>query len=316
MPRQLRIEYEGAIYHLMNRGDRREDIFYSDKDRELFLKTLGEACERTGWQVHAYCLMRNHFHVVVETPRPNLCLGMQWLLGTYTARFNRCHKLFGHLFSGRYKCLLVDGSGDGYLKAVCDYVHLNPLRAKLLKPPETLETFRWSSYPAYLSVGPIRPKWLRLDRLFGEWGVQRDNAAGRKEFQALMRQRCELELSEQNQDWARVRRGWCIGSEQFRESLLERIEETKGKQHHGAELRESDEQKAQRLIKEMLRAAGWRTSELTERLKGDHRKAGIARRLRMETMMTWPWIAKQLHMGHWRSAANAVRRLETSPNTK
>src|SRR6267142_1385984 len=123
-----------------------------------------------------------------------------------TARFNRCHKLFGHLFSGRYKCLLVDGSGDGYLKAVCDYVHLNPLRAKLLKPPETLETFRWSSYPAYLSVGPTRPKWLRLDRLFGEWGVQRDNAAGRKEFQALMRQRCELELSEQNQDWARVRR--------------------------------------------------------------------------------------------------------------
>jgi len=84
MPRHLRIEYEGAIYHLMNRGDRREDIFYSDKDRELFLKTLGEACERTGWQVHAYCLMRNHFHVVVETPRPNLCLGMQWLLGTYS----------------------------------------------------------------------------------------------------------------------------------------------------------------------------------------------------------------------------------------
>jgi putative transposase len=87
MPRKLRIEYEDAIYHLMNRGDHRDNIFHNDKDRELFLKTLGEVCERTGWQIHAYGLMRNHFHLVVETPRPNLSLGMQWLLGIYTARF-------------------------------------------------------------------------------------------------------------------------------------------------------------------------------------------------------------------------------------
>jgi REP element-mobilizing transposase RayT len=93
----------------MNRGNHRDNIFYNDKDRELFLKTLNEARERTGWQVHDYCLVRNHFHLVVETPRPNLSLGMQWLLGTYTARFNRRRKLFGHLFSGRYKSLLVDG---------------------------------------------------------------------------------------------------------------------------------------------------------------------------------------------------------------
>src|SRR3954464_14399388 len=131
-----------------------------------------------------------------------------------------------------------------------------------------------------------------------------------------MRQRCELELSEQNNDWARVRRGWCIGSPEFRESPLERIEERKGKQHHGAELRESGEQKAQRLIKKMLLATGWGTSDLPERSKGDHKKARMARRLRTETTMTWPWIAKQLHMGHWRSAANAVRRLETSRNAK
>jgi REP element-mobilizing transposase RayT len=109
MARKLRVEYEGAIYHVMNRGDRREAIFKDDKDRQLFLETLGQACTKTDWQVHAWCLMGNHFHLVVETPQANLVAGMKWFLGTYTGRFNRRHKLFGHLFSGRYKALIVDG---------------------------------------------------------------------------------------------------------------------------------------------------------------------------------------------------------------
>ena len=130
MARKLRVEYPGAIYHLMNRRDRRESIFKDDEDRQRFLGTLGEACVKTGWQVHAYCLMSNHFHLVIETPQANLVSGMKWLLGVYTSRFNRRHKLFGHLFSGRYRSLIVDGSGSGYLKTVCDYVHLNPVSAR------------------------------------------------------------------------------------------------------------------------------------------------------------------------------------------
>jgi len=112
----------------MSRGDRREAIFRDDADRESFLETLGQACEKTGWRAHAWCLMGNHFHLVVETPQGNLVAGMKWLLGTFASRFNRRHKQFGHLFSGRYKSLVVDGSGNGYLKKVCDYVHLNPAR--------------------------------------------------------------------------------------------------------------------------------------------------------------------------------------------
>jgi putative transposase len=95
MARKLRIQYEGAVYHVMNRGDRREPIFKDDQDRETFLETLGQCCARTGWQVHALCLMPNHFHLVVETPQPNLVVGMKWFLGVYTGRFNRRHKLFG-----------------------------------------------------------------------------------------------------------------------------------------------------------------------------------------------------------------------------
>jgi putative transposase len=120
MGRKLRVEYPGALYHVMSRGDRREASFRDEEDRRRFIATLGEACGKTGWQVHALCLMSNHFHLVVETPPPNLVTGMKWLLGTYTGRFNRRHKLFGHLFSGRYKALIVDGSGKGYLKTVGD----------------------------------------------------------------------------------------------------------------------------------------------------------------------------------------------------
>src|SRR4030088_309509 len=116
MSRKLRVQYPGAIYHVMNRGDRRGAIFEDDEDTRLFLKTLGQACQKTRWRIHAYFLLSNHFHLVVETPQGNLVAGMKWFLGTYTSRFNRRHKEFGHLFSGRYKALGGVGRGDGFLK--------------------------------------------------------------------------------------------------------------------------------------------------------------------------------------------------------
>lgn len=307
MPRKLRVEYEGAIYHVMNRGDRREPIFVDEEDREQFIGTLGEACGKTGWQVHAYCLMGNHFHLVVETPRANLVAGMRWFLGTYTARFNRRHKVFGHLFSGRYKSLVVDGSGTGYLKSVCDYVHLNPARAKLLKPEQSLGAYSWSSWPEYLKRPGKRPPWLRVDRVLGEWGVKQDNARGRRQLEQGMEQRKELEMSKAAEDWKGLRRGWCWGPKGFREELLEMIGEKQGKQHHGEELRESDEQKGERLTRAMLRAAGWTETELRKHRKGDKKKVRMAVRLREETTMSWSWIAERLAMGHWRTAANAAR---------
>lgn len=307
MPRKLRVEYERAIYHAMNRGDRREPIFLGEADRALFLQTLGEACQKTGWQVHALCLMSNHFHLVVETPRANLAAGMQWFLGTYTTRFNRRHKLFGHLFSGRYKSLLVDGSVTGYLKAVCDYVRLNPVRAKLLKPEQRLSEYSWSSWPEYLKKPAQRWEWLRVDRLLGEWGVRPDNAAGRRQLEQAMEQRKELEWSRESEDWKRLRRGWCWGPKEFREEILELIGHKQGQHHYGEELKESDEQKAERLVGGMLRKEKWSEEDLKRRRKGDPKKARMAAKLRSETAMTWQWIAERLAMGHWRTAANAAR---------
>ena len=157
MPRQPRIEYPGAVYHVMNRGDRRENIFVDDVDRQDFVKTLAEACAKTGWQVHAWCLMPNHFHAVVETPNANLVDGMRWFLGSYTIRLNHRQKLFGHVFSGRYKAVVIEAGASGYLRNACDYVHLNPVRANLLKPEDPLVAYPWSSLPWYLSASEYRP---------------------------------------------------------------------------------------------------------------------------------------------------------------
>ena len=107
MARKPRVEFEGAVYHVMCRGNRQEDIFWGDRDCEMFLDTLGEACGRCGWKAHAFALMGNHYHLLLETPEANLVDGMRWFQGTYTQRFNARHNVWGHLFQGRYKALLV-----------------------------------------------------------------------------------------------------------------------------------------------------------------------------------------------------------------
>jgi hypothetical protein len=201
----------------------------------------------------------------------------------------------------------VDGSGTGYLKTVCDYVHLNPVRAKLLRPEQRLAEYRWSSWPEYLKSPRKRPDWLRADRLMGEWSVREESVAGRRRLEMGMEQRKNLEWSRESGDWKQLRRGWCWGPKDFREELLERIGEKQGNQHHGEELRESDEQKAERLVGQMMKRLRWTEEDLTSRAKGERNKAKMAARLRSETTMTWAWITRRLKMGHWRTAANATR---------
>lgn len=294
MARKLRIQYPGAVYHVMNRGDRREAIFHDPKDYQCFLRTLDEACQKAHWQVHAYCLMANHFHLVVETPQPTLVAGMKWLLGTYTGRFNRRHRQFGHLFSGRYKALLVDGGKPGYLKTVCDYVHLNPVRARRIRSGQPLETFAWSSYPLYLAAPRQRPAWLRLDRLLGEWHIPKDSAAGRRVFASGMEQRRTEDLREACR---RIERGWFVGDPEFRRELLEQVSEGPGTSHYGEAVQEAVEVQAERLVAGRLKALGWREQDLTARRKGDPAKVKLAAEVRAQTTMPLAWIAERLAMG-------------------
>jgi REP element-mobilizing transposase RayT len=309
MARKLRVQYPGAIYHAMNRGDHREAIFEDDQDRERFLETLEEACQKTDWLIHAWCLMSNHFHLVVETPRANLVEGMKWFLGTYTSRFNRRHKFFGHLFSGRYKALVVDGSGNGYLKSVCDYVHLNPVRAKLLKRRQRLADFRWSSFPEYLKPPGARWPWLRVERLLGEWGIPKDSVAGRNHFESMMEAR---RGAEDPQAIKKIERGWCYGTEEFRQELLEAMGKSFGLHHGGRERQESAEAKAQRLLAQELKRRRLDRERLEVLAKSDPRKLAMALRLRRETTMNWDWIAERLVMGVGPYAAACVRAFEGS----
>ena len=317
MPRKLRIEYPGAIYHVMSRANGKGNIYETGVDRQDFVKTLAETCSKTGFQVHAYCLMRNHFHLVVETPNGNLVAGMRWLLSAYTLRFNPRHKRFGHVFSGRYKALVVDGSGTGYLRTVCDYVHLNPVRAKLLGSEQRLLEYPWSSFGSYLAAPAHRPAWLRVDRLLAEHDISRDTAAGRREFERQMEVRRAAETRDRT-EWQAIRRGWYLGPVEFKMSLLERLEGKLGDHHAGELKRESAESKGERIVGQELKRLGWRDRELAQRPKGDPGKLAIAARLRRETTLTLPWIAARLQAGTWKSLNAKLHRWRTinEPHSK
>jgi putative transposase len=160
MVRPLRIEYAGAVYHVTSRGDRREPIAKDDTDRALFLEVLGQALQRFDAQAWAYCLMGNHYHLVLHTREANLSRLMRQINGVYTQTFNRRHGLTGHLFQGRFKAILVDS--DSYLLEVCRYVDLNPVRAQMVKRPDA---YAWSSYRAL--AGLAEPaQWLDRQPLY------------------------------------------------------------------------------------------------------------------------------------------------------
>ena len=306
MPRALRVEYSGAIYHVMSRGDQREDIFLSDVDRHDFIKTLAEACEKTGWQVHAFCLMCNHYHVVLETPNGNLVAGMAWLQSTYTIRLSNRHKLTGHVLSGRYKAQLVEGSGNGYLRTACDYVHLNPIRANLLAPEDRLLAYPWSSFPLYLAAPQHRPNWLRTDRLLGEHGIQQDTPAGRTEFERHLERRRLEEVNEQALQ--EFRQGWCIGAEAFRRECLQRMEPNVGENHPGQTRLETAQAKADRIVAEELQRLRWTANELALRQSSHPAKLALAARLRQETTLSVKQIAERLHLGKPKGARSNLHK--------
>lgn len=294
MARKLRIEFPGAIYHIMNRGDRREEIFRDDVDRLRFLDTLGEACVKTDWQIHSYALIPNHFHLVLETPKANLVKGMKWLLGTYTGRFNRRHRLTGHVFAGRYKSPLVQSTDGRYFRTVCEYVLLNPARANLLTPDQRLKEYRWTSLPEMLKPPRQRRRWLRVDRIFGEMGIPKDSIAGRRRFEQLLEAR---RLEDQAEAFEQIRHGWLFGDEAFCQEMLEQAVGRLGKNHFGPERTETEIMKAERIIGEELGKLGWAESDLLDWRKGDPRKVTMAARLRRESTVTIAWVAKRLGMG-------------------
>ncbi len=178
MARPLRIEFAGALYHVTSRGDRQEAIFDDDQDRTAFLNVLAEVISRFRWRCHAYCLMGNHYHLMIETPQGNLTKGMRQLNGVFTQWSNRRHKRSGHLFQGRYKAILVNR--ESYFLELARYVVLNPVRAAMVKHPRL---WTWSSYGA--TTGTVAtPAWLTTDDLLAEFGKRQ--AGARRKYQEFI----------------------------------------------------------------------------------------------------------------------------------
>ena len=195
------------------------------------------------------------------------------------------------------------------MQTVCDYMHLNPVRAKLLAPEAPLESFVWSSYGQYLTAPGERPPWLRVDRLLGEKGIAKDSAAGRRQLARQMERRRAQEGSTDDRE---VRRGWCLGSEAFRQDLLAAAADRAGRNHYGSDRFESSQERARRMIARELERLGWAESELTRQRKGDRHEVALARRLRAETTMSLAWIAQRLRMGSWSYVSNLLRATKTA----
>jgi putative transposase len=211
MARPIRIEFAGALYHVTARGDRQEDIFLSDQDRIDFLTVLEQVCDRFNWLVHAYCLMDNHYHLLIETPDSNLSKGMRQLNGVYTQTSNRTHGKVGHVFQGRYKAIIVQK--ETYLLELARYIVLNPVRAGMVRQAKA---WSWSSY---LDTAGYRepPKWLTTDWLLAAFAKRKSRAMEKyREFVS--------EGKNQPSPWESLRNQVFLGSEAYVKQLQSSIE--------------------------------------------------------------------------------------------
>lgn len=211
MARPARIEYEGAFYHVMNRGNYREDIFLDDKDRLRFYEILGDIESRYGIIIYVFILMSNHYHILLETPFANLSRAIQRLNGDYALYFSKRHQKPGHIFQGRYKAMLVEK--DAYLLELSRYIHLNPVRAGIVK---TLEEYEWSSLPIYLKGKSRLPFTLQWEWILSLYGNSRSIAARR--YLEFINEGIRAEKNPMEE----AKGGWILGNDQWVEKVIEK----------------------------------------------------------------------------------------------
>jgi len=291
MARKLRIQYEGAIYHVINRGNYRRDVFESIGAAQAFEQTLMESCSVSGWTLHAFVIMRNHYHLAVETPRANLVEGMHWLQSTFSTRFNRFRQERGHLFQGRYQALLVEDMAA--LARVVDYIHFNPARAKIVTA-ERLADFRWSSLQRFLR-GPRSSDMACKDWL-GQRGLT-DTPAGIKMYvehlSTLAGDEAEqkrLGLEQLSKGWAIGIAGWCraIAKDHAHRALDPGME--------AAELQSLKETRWTNVLEDELKRHKQTREIAISTLANAEWKLNTAKQLR-QVGAPYVWITDQLYMG-------------------
>lgn len=303
MARKLRLEFPGACYHVINRGNYRADIFRAEGARTAFEACLFEACAKSGWVLHAFVIMRNHYHLALETPQGNLVAGMQWLQATFANRFNRLHGERGHLFQGRYKALLVEAGGP--LGQVCHYLHLNPVRAGIM-PVARLGDYRCSSY-WYLTRPKARPAFLRLDTALHEAGALPDTRSGWNAYGRYLEWQATDGPAGKSKAYVAMSRGWVLGSPEFKAALIKDHQlAADSRAWEGGGAREIREQLWHQALREGLQQRGKTKADLARDRKTAPWKVALAAELKQSTLARNAWLAQHLRMGRPEAVSSHV----------
>ena len=321
MARPLRFQYPGAIYHVVARGAGGKQVFETPADQQDFVARLGEVSISHGWKVHAWVLMGNHFHLLLETPLPNLVVGMKWLMGTFSQSWNRARQRHGHVFQGRYKSVPISGSErDAHLfRNVADYIHLNPARAGLAGATNgLLVDYPWSSLPLY--ANGTGPAWLCLERVLTAFEATQ-KTRGRQGYLDWLEDRAANHKGKIHESAMNaLRRGWYLGDESFRTQLLGLLDldaQAKARTQRPPDGTDCDhgELDARRLLAGGLAALGLPDdmAGLAGIRKGDSRKAVLAALIRKQTSIGIAWLADELQMGHPGSVSRLLGAVRKSP---
>ncbi len=286
MPRPKRIHYEGAVYHVTSRGNERRKIVVDDADRQVFLSVLAETQGHYGILCHSWVLMDNHYHLLLETPASNLSMAMKHLNGIYTQKFNRRHHRVGHLFQGRYKAIVMEK--DTYLKELCRYVVLNPVRAKMVNKPEG---WKWSSYRSTAGLEGAE-KWLETAWLLGQFG--KDMKGAQKAYRLFVADGVGRKTS----PWEELHSRVYLGSKEF----LKKVHET-GQAHQHLDIPKYQKhvvkEDPEKLIRKVAKAYGESREEL---LKAWKRKSEardvLIYLLKRKTKLTSKEIGEKIGIGH------------------
>ena len=295
----------------MCRGNQGRDIFEHQEDVDLFIRCLGEMCVRNQAVVHAWCLMSNHYHLLLETPQGNLVDAMKWFQGTFTQRYNARHQLWGHLFQGRYKAKVVDDKDSSYFRKVSEYIHLNPAEAGLVMVG-ALSNYPWSSYRLYLNAPSKRPEWLAVLPVLRACGIPDDSLKSRRAYAAYMDLRQQSlvmktqDVAEQT-EWKHMERGWMHGSKMFRDRLLDSLLEQGKIPEELEQKRDVSEAAAGAVLNQCLAYFKLDRSDLVRLAKSDPRKFLMAGLLRYHYPVGVQWLSEHLVMGHFTTVSRAMR---------
>ena len=304
--RKVRIEYSGAYYHVINRGNYRSWIFESEGACKSFLACLAESCESQEWRLHAWCLMGNHYHLLIETPHPNLVAGMRWLQSTFSNRFNRYRKMNGHVFQGRYKAILLDGEAVG---PVCHYIHLNPVRAGLVEAG-CLQTYVDGSFH---QLWHPRKRWpfQNFEAGLESAGGLADSPKGRRLYRDYLDWLSEEEPERKRLGFETMSSGWAKGTKEFKKAVSEELKDEDLRKIVEAEASEMREPRWDRMLTDLLRILGKSRIDLKNARKCEAWKVAAARLLRERHLVPHAWIAENLHMGAASTVQSQVSRHRT-----